>query len=174
MGISSVSSSNEAYLQKLLAQQAQSDDSTTTDSTDSDSTDAVDSTAQTANYDILELSGNSVSGANKALLGSDEGDYDSLDLSDEAQQYLDTQSTASEQAPAASGQAPATSSTDQTDDSDSTENLSLYTEEQLKKLLEEGDITQTDYNSEIARRQAEEAQKEALDQEDQQTAAATN
>lgn len=170
MGISSVSSSNEAYLQKLLAQQAQSDDSTTTDSTDSASTDAVDSTAQTANYDILELSGSSVSGANKALLGSDEGDYDSLDLSDEAQQYLDTQSTVS-------GQASATSSTDQTDDSDdsdSTENLSLYTEEQLKKLLTEGEITQTDYNSEIARRQAEEAQKEALDQEDQQTAAATD
>lgn len=91
MGISSVTSSNEvSYLQKLLAQQAQSESSTAAaDTADSDGTDAVDSTAQTTNYDILELSGNSVSSANKALLGSDEGNYDSVDLSDEAQQYLD-------------------------------------------------------------------------------------
>jgi|GEM_PF-6926066 len=170
MGVGSVSSSNEAYLQKLLAQQAQSESSATADSQNSDSTDTVDSAAQTANYDILELSGNSVSSANRALLGSDEGNYDSVDLSDEAQQYLDTQST--------SGQAAAApASTDQTDDTestDSTENLSLYTEEQLKKLLEEGEITQTDYNTEIARREAEEAQKETLEQSDQESAAVTD
>ena len=171
MGVGSVSSSNEAYLQKLLAQQAQSE--RTADSQDSDSTDAVDTATQTGNYDVLELSGNSVSAANKALLGSDQGDYDSVDLSDEAQQYLNTQS-ASGQAAAAPASTDQTDDTDSTDSTDSTENLSLYTQEQLKKLLEEGEITQTDYNAEIARREAEEAQKEALEQTNQETAAVTD
>lgn len=161
MEIGSVSSSNEAYLQKLLTKQAQSESSDATDSASSESTDAANSAVQTANYDILELSENFVSSTNMALLGSDAGNYDSVSISDEAQQYLNAQDAAD--------------STDQTEDSesvDSTETLSLCTKEQLKKLLESDEITQAEYNAEIARRETEEAQEESLSQDEQQTAEA--
>lgn len=175
MEINSVSSSNEAYLQKLWAQRAQSKSSTAVDnSTDSGSANTVDSAAQaTTNYDTLELSRNSAGNANEALSESDEGNYDSVDLSDEAQQYLDTQTTtaqtttAQQSTPAQPKAASSTSKTENSASTDSTEDLSLYTKEQLKKLLSEGEITQADYNTEIARRDTAAAQKETLEQENQ-------
>lgn len=180
MEINSVSSSNEAYLQKLLAQRAQSKSSTAVDnSTDSGSANTVDSAAQaTTNYDTLELSRNSAGNANKVLLESDEGNYDSVDLSDEAQQYLDTQTTtaqtttaqattAQQSTPVQPKAASSTSKTENSGSTDSTEDLSLYTKEQLKNLLSEGEITQADYNTEIARRDTAAAQKETLEQENQ-------
>lgn len=172
MKINSVSSSNEAYLQKL---RAQSKSSTAVDnSTDSGSANTVDSAAQaTTNYDTLELSRNSAGNANKALLESDEGNYDSVDLSDEAQQYLDTQSTttqtiaAQQSTPVQPKAASSTSKTENSGSTDSTEDLSLYTKQQLKKLLSEGEITQADYNTEIARRDTAAAQRETFEQENQ-------
>lgn len=153
MEVSSISASNESYLQKLLEKKVQEENSAASESTAPIASDPVDTT-QTENYDILELSGNSVSRANMALLGSDSGNYDSVDISEDGS------------AQSGAAQALTAGSTDQAADSESTEvdeTLSLCSEEQLKKLLEAGDITQAEYNTEIARREAEEAQQESLD-----------
>ncbi len=66
-----------------------------------------------------------------------------------AQQASATAVSASSGTSASSGSSSGTSS--------STSTLSSYSESQLEQMLNDGDISQADYNAELARRQAEEA-----------------
>lgn len=68
---------------------------------------------------------------------------DTLELSTDAKTYLDT--IESEETTSASAETSASTE-------DSVDDLYTYTESQLKELLINGDISQSDYNAEIARR----------------------
>lgn len=71
---------------------------------------------------------------------------DTLELSTDAKTYLDT--IESEETTSVSAEATASAE----DSEDSIDDLYTYTESQLKELLINGDISQSDYNAEIARR----------------------
>lgn len=71
---------------------------------------------------------------------------DTLELSTDAKTYLDT--IESEETTSASAETSASTE----DSEDSVDDLYTYTESQLKELLINGDISQSDYNAEIARR----------------------
>ncbi len=71
---------------------------------------------------------------------------DTLQLSTQAQTYLDA--IESEETTSVSAETSASAE----DSEESVEDLYTYTESQLKELLINGDISQSDYNAEIARR----------------------
>lgn len=94
--------------------------------------------------------------------------YDTLDLSESAVQYLaktENENTATEnggesQAENAVSKAAAelvSESSDDTETIDSTE-LYSYTDDQLSKLLSKGEITQLEYNNEMAKRASSETE----------------
>lgn len=67
--------------------------------------------------------------------------FDTVELSTEAEQYLEEDSAQDVEY-----------CTTTTDSSDSTDALYTYTDDELADLLRSGDITQTQYNTEMAKR----------------------
>ncbi len=76
---------------------------------------------------------------------------DRVELSEKAQQYLTGESTEQEQT---SGAQPLSESADTSDSSTeiSSSELYSYTDDQLSELLSKGEITQLQYNTEMAKR----------------------
>lgn len=80
--------------------------------------------------------------------------YDTVDFSEEAEQYLATENTeTTTEETVASETAELVSEAADTEEI-SSDDLYSYTETQLAELLSNGDITQAEYDSEIARRAA--------------------
>lgn len=93
---------------------------------------------------------------------SSEPRYDTVTVSDEGQELLDAQQSSKAAPPPP---APATESEDSEEETDVSFGLSNYTEAQLQDMVDSGEISQAEYNTEIARREAESAQQQALDQQ---------
>lgn len=75
--------------------------------------------------------------------------YDTVELSDQAQQYLAEESGAEEQTAEAQI---LSQTTDTSSDSVNTSELYSYTDDELSDLLTKGEITQLQYNTEMAKR----------------------
>ena len=75
--------------------------------------------------------------------------YDTVKLSDQAQQYLADESGAEEQTAEAQI---LSQTTDTSSDSVNTSELYSYTDDELSDLLTKGEITQLQYNTEMAKR----------------------
>ena len=73
--------------------------------------------------------------------------FDTVELSDEAQQYLSTENTTEEQQNTEVSSMPSSS----TEEISSSE-LYSYTDDQLSELLSKGEITQLQYNTEMSKR----------------------
>lgn len=76
--------------------------------------------------------------------------YDTVELSDEAQQYLSTENTTEEQQNTEVSSM-LSSSTEEISSSE----LYSYTDDQLSELLSKGEITQLQYNTEMAKRSSD-------------------
>ena len=77
--------------------------------------------------------------------------FDAVELSAEAEQYL-TEDTANDNAGVNILEEYTSDSTDSTGDSDRLDELYTYTDDELADLLRDGEITQTQYNTEMAKR----------------------
>lgn len=75
--------------------------------------------------------------------------YDTVELSDQAQQYLADESGTEEQTAEAQI---LSQTTDTSSDSVNTSELYSYTDDELSDLLTKGEITQLQYNTEMAKR----------------------
>ena len=75
--------------------------------------------------------------------------YDTVELSDQAQQYLAEESGTEEQTAEAQI---LSQTTDTSSDSVNTSELYSYTDDELSDLLANGEITQLQYNTEMAKR----------------------
>lgn len=75
--------------------------------------------------------------------------YDTIELSDQAQQYLADESGTEEQTAEAQI---ISQTTDTSSDSVNTSELYSYTDDELSDLLAKGEITQLQYNTEMAKR----------------------
>ena len=75
--------------------------------------------------------------------------YDTVELSDQAQQYLADESGTEEQTAEAQI---ISQTTDTSSDSVNTSELYSYTDDELSDLLAKGEITQLQYNTEMAKR----------------------
>lgn len=75
--------------------------------------------------------------------------YDAVELSDQAQQYLAEESGTEEQTAEAQI---ISQTTDTSSDSVNTSELYSYTDDELSDLLAKGEITQLQYNTEMAKR----------------------
>lgn len=80
--------------------------------------------------------------------------FDTVELSDEAQQYLSAEESGTEEQTAEAQLL--SESTDTSSDEISSSELYSYTDDQLSELLSKGEITQLQYNTEMAKRSTEE------------------
>lgn len=80
--------------------------------------------------------------------------FDTVELSDEAQQYLSAEESGTEEQTAEAQLL--SESTDTSSDEISSNELYSYTDDQLSELLSKGEITQLQYNTEMAKRGTEE------------------
>jgi len=80
--------------------------------------------------------------------------FDTVELSDEAQQYLSAEESGTEEQ--TSEAQLLSESTDTSSDEISSNELYSYTDDQLSELLSKGEITQLQYNTEMAKRGTEE------------------
>lgn len=80
--------------------------------------------------------------------------FDTVELSDEAQQYLSAEESGTEEQTAEAQLL--SESTDASSDEISSNELYSYTDDQLSELLSKGEITQLQYNTEMAKRGTEE------------------
>lgn len=80
--------------------------------------------------------------------------FDTVELSDEAQQYLSSEESGTEEQTAEAQLL--SESTDTSSDEISSSELYSYTDDQLSELLSKGEITQLQYNTEMAKRGTEE------------------
>lgn len=80
--------------------------------------------------------------------------FDTVELSDEAQQYLSSEESGTEEQTAEAQLL--SESTDTSSDEISSSELYSYTDDQLSELLSKGEITQLQYNAEMAKRGTEE------------------
>lgn len=80
--------------------------------------------------------------------------FDTVELSDEAQQYLSAEKSGTEEQTAEAQLL--SESTDASSDEISSSELYSYTDDQLSELLSKGEITQLQYNTEMAKRGTEE------------------
>ena len=80
--------------------------------------------------------------------------FDTVELSDEAQQYLSAEESGTEEQTAEAQLL--SESTDTSSDEISSSELYSYTDDQLSELLSKGEITQLQYNTEMAKRGTEE------------------
>ncbi len=80
--------------------------------------------------------------------------FDTVELSDEAQQYLSAEESGTEEQTAEAQLL--SESTDTSSDEISSSDLYSYTDDQLSELLSKGEITQLQYNTEMAKRGTEE------------------
>lgn len=80
--------------------------------------------------------------------------FDTVELSDEAQQYLSAEESGTEEQTAEAQLL--SESTDTSSDEISSSELYSYTDDQLSELLSKGEITQQQYNTEMAKRGTEE------------------
>ena len=80
--------------------------------------------------------------------------FDTVELSDEAQQYLSAEESGTEEQ--TSEAQLLSESTDTSSDEISSNELYSYTDDQLSELLSKGEITQLQYNTEMAKRSTEE------------------
>lgn len=76
--------------------------------------------------------------------------YDTVELSSEAEQYLD--SSAEDSTEETTDESAIQLSDYVSEDSDDIDSLYTYTDDELSDLLRDGDITQTEYNTEMAKR----------------------
>lgn len=79
--------------------------------------------------------------------------FDTVELSDEAQQYLSAEESGTEEQTAEAQLL--SESTDTSSDEISSSELYSYTDDQLSELLSKGEITQLQYNTEMAKRGTE-------------------
>jgi membrane-bound ClpP family serine protease len=80
--------------------------------------------------------------------------FDTVELSDEAQQYLSAEESGTEEQTAEAQLL--SESTDTSSEEISSSELYSYTDDQLSELLSKGEITQLQYNTEMAKRGTEE------------------
>ena len=80
--------------------------------------------------------------------------FDTVELSDEAQQYLSSEESGTEEQTAEAQLL--SESTDTSSDEISSNELYSYADDQLSELLSKGEITQLQYNTEMAKRGTEE------------------
>ena len=80
--------------------------------------------------------------------------FDTVELSDEAQQYLSAEESGTEEQTAEAQLL--SESTDTSSEEISSSVLYSYTDDQLSELLSKGEITQLQYNTEMAKRGTEE------------------
>ncbi len=82
--------------------------------------------------------------------------YDTVDFSDEAQQYLSEDDTETEEQTEEAQLISESVDTSSDSDEITSSDLYSYTDEQLSELLAKGDITQLQYNTEMAKRSTDE------------------
>ena len=78
--------------------------------------------------------------------------FDTVELSDEAEQYLTEDTTTDDTGVNILEEYTSESTSDSSDSSDSPDELYTYTDDELADLLRDGEITQTQYNTEMAKR----------------------
>lgn len=81
--------------------------------------------------------------------------YDTVELSDDAQQYLTEESDTEEQTEEAKLLSESVDTSSDDDDEVSTTELYSYTDDQLSEMLANGEITQLQYNTVMAKRTEE-------------------
>lgn len=78
--------------------------------------------------------------------------FDTVELSNEAEQYLTEDTTTDDTGVNILEEYTSESTSDSSDSSDSPDELYTYTDDELADLLRDGEITQTQYNTEMAKR----------------------
>ena len=78
--------------------------------------------------------------------------FDTVELSNEAEQYLTEDTTTDDTGVNILEEYTSESSSDSSDSSDSLDELYTYSDDELADLLRDGEITQTQYNTEMAKR----------------------
>ena len=78
--------------------------------------------------------------------------FDTVELSNEAEQYLTEDTTTDDTGVNILEEYTSESTSDSSDSSDSLDELYTYTDDELADLLRDGEITQTQYNTEMAKR----------------------
>ncbi len=78
--------------------------------------------------------------------------FDTVELSADAEQYLTEDTTTDDTGVNILEEYTSESTSDSSDSSDSLDELYTYTDDELADLLRDGEITQTQYNTEMAKR----------------------
>lgn len=78
--------------------------------------------------------------------------FDTVELSNEAEQYLTEDTTTDDTGVNILEEYTSESTSDSSDSSDSLDELYTYSDDELADLLRDGEITQTQYNTEMAKR----------------------
>lgn len=78
--------------------------------------------------------------------------FDTVELSNEAEQYLTEDTTTDDTGVNILEEYTSESTSDSSDSSDSPDELYTYTDDELADLLRDGEITRTEYNTEMAKR----------------------